>query len=115
MIKDLYDIARDAGLGFWGFVSLLLVIVIGLGLRRAAQFAKGLNGQWRALIDEGTRMRKQLHEELEDATNMRARHLTIIEQQRAELDTMRVELSRMSLQVMRLQEELHDARKHKSA
>jgi hypothetical protein len=102
MIKDLYEIARDANLGFWGFVSLVLVVVMGLGLKRAADFAKGLNGQWRELIDEGNKIRGQLHDELEMAQRLIARQRVTIETQHAEMEILRAELNSATIHVARL-------------
>lgn len=80
--KDIVFAVKELDLGVGGFFALCFMAIFVWGAKRSSEFANGLSGEWKRLIDEGVAVRDSLKKELADTKAVAAEKDALLEDMR---------------------------------
>lgn len=92
LFGDLAQLAKQLHLGTGGFFALLFLAIFVWGAKRAGTITAALNDEWRQLISEGNKARKDLSDMLDNAE--------------ARLECLSKENTRLQIQIASMQYEM---------
>ena len=102
-LKDIFTVAKELNLGVGGFFALCFMGIFVWGAKRSSDFANGLSGEWKRLIDEGVTVRDALRRDLEDARRMLGEKETVIESMRRDYSSLMRKYTQLEAEVRALQ------------
>lgn len=101
--KDIAMVVKEMNLGIGGFFALCFMAIFVWGAKRSSEFANGLSGEWKRLIDEGVAVREGLQRDLAEARRANAEKDDMIEALRRDYSALVRKYHVLEAQVRHLQ------------
>lgn len=105
-LKDIVTAVKELDLGVGGFFALCFMAIFVWGAKRSSEFASGLSGEWKRLIDEGVAVRDSLKRELIETKAAAAEKDDLIEELRRDYASLYRKYYQLAEELKQLKKEL---------
>lgn len=105
-LKDIVTAVKELDLGVGGFFALCFMAIFVWGAKRSSEFANGLSGEWKRLIDEGVAVRDSLKKELADTKQASSEKDALIEDLRRDYASLYRKYYQLAEELKQLKREL---------